>query len=216
MFGGSRGRGVLGVGLCIAPSDPGEGSSVNGSNLCRAFTERARPSVRLFLHLLPGPPLAGSSWPFHRHRPFPSFAPISPSPTVPSPLGLLCSIGLPLFPFSPSASLISFSFFPLFLSLLLLVLSLPLSLDTHVKPRSCAPASPLCHPDGCGWLSGLDCAKAPAARSGGNRCRLCPLRPPARVPPRVHTSTAQRSPRPSRNWSCDWKSAACSNSYIIN
>lgn len=214
---GAEGAACCGVGLCIAPSDPGEGSSVNHLNpLLGLHGTRAPFGPCLFLHLLPGPPLAGSSWPLHRHRPFPPLAPISPSPTVPRPSGLLCSIELPLFPFSPSASLISFSFFPLFLSLLLLVLSLPLSSDTHLKPLPCAPASPLCRPDGCGWLVGPDCAKAPAARSGGNRPRLCPPRPLARVPLSVHTSTAQRSPRLSRNWSCDWKSAAYSNSYIIN
>lgn len=212
-----RARCAGGVGLCIAPSDPGEGSSVNHLNpLLGLHGTRAPFGPCLFLHLLRGPPLAGSSWPLHRHRPFPPLAPISPSPSVPSPSGLLCSIELPLFPFSPSASLISFSFFPLFLSLLLLVLSLPLSSDTHLKPLPCAPASPLCHPDGCGWLVGPDCAKAPGARSWANRPRLCPPRPPARVPPSVRKSTAQRSLRLSRNWSCDWKSAAYSNSYIIN
>ena len=139
--------------LCIAPSAPGEGSSVNRLDpLPGVRGTRAPIGPCLFLHLLPRPPLAGSSRPLHRHRPFPPLAPISPSPTVPSPSGLLCSSELP---FSPSVSLISFSFFPLFLSWLLLVLSS----DPHLKPRSCAPASPRCHPDGCGRLAGLDCAK---------------------------------------------------------
>lgn len=96
-------------GLCIAPSDPGEGSSVNRLDPLSGFHRTRAPfGPCLFLHLLSRPPLAGSSWPFHRHRPFPPLAPISPSPTVPSPSGLLCSSELPLLPFSPSVSLISF------------------------------------------------------------------------------------------------------------
>lgn len=216
MFGGSRGRGVLGVGLCIAPSDPGEGSSVNGLNPLSGLHGTRAPFGPSF-----PPPLARSS-------PRRLFLALPPSPS----LSLACAhfssppcsqpFGPPLLYRTPAFPLLPIcqpDFFFSLSSLPFLAPSCPLPppLFRHAcEAALLCPASPLCHPDGCGWLAGLDFAKAPAAGSGGNRSRLCPPRPPARVPPRVHTSTAQRSLRLSRNWSCDWKSAAYSNSYIIN
>lgn len=153
MFGGSRGRGVLGVGLCIAPSDPGGGSSVNGLNPLSGLHGTRAPFGPSFpppsCPVTPSPALPS---PFHTSAvPFPPLLTFLLTPCS-QPFGPPLLLRTPLFPLLPICQP---DFFFSLSSLPFLAPSCPLPppLFRHAcEAALLCPASPLCHPDGCRWL----------------------------------------------------------------